>query len=87
MTDFLITIFANCWRLPLNVFENWSRLMPKKKKLRSFIVRMRSTVVEDYIVDARDEDEARKKVENGEGDLSCEVERPDWKVTDVTSND
>lgn len=59
--------------------------MPKK----SYLVRMRSVVIEDYVVMATNEEQARRKVVEWDPDseLANEVERPDWEVIQVTAND
>ena len=61
--------------------------MSKKRKAQSFIVRMRSTVIEDYEVEAVDEAEARVIIVNGGGNFCNEVERPDWEIEDVRINE
>lgn len=61
--------------------------MTRKPKLKSFIVRLRSTVIEDYVIDAKDEDDARARMEQGEGELSQEIERPDMEVINVEPNE
>jgi len=61
--------------------------MGKRKELHSFIVRVRSTVIEDYEVEASSEEEAREFMTNGGGNLCNEVERPDWEIESVRVNE
>ncbi len=63
------------------------RKVRRPRSGKSFIVRVKSTVIEDYEITAKDEDDARRQVEQGEGMLCNEVERPDWEVETVRPND
>lgn len=57
--------------------------MARKK---SYIVRIKSTVIEDYEVEAINESGARSAIERGEGTLCNEVERPDMEIESVELN-
>lgn len=59
----------------------------RKPELKSFIVRVRSTIIEDYEVSAVDEADAHRRMLEGEGDLCNEVERPDWEIESVEPNE
>lgn len=58
-----------------------------KPKLKSFVVRVRSTVIEDYIVDAENEADAESRFMIGEGADPTEVERPDCDIEKVWANE
>lgn len=53
---------------------------------KSYIVRVKSTVIEDYEVEAKNESDAIHRIEQGEGTLCNEVERPDMEVESVELN-
>ena len=61
--------------------------MKKKSRLKSYIVRVRSTVIEDYAVEAESEMDARLRMQQGGGALCNEVERPDWEIESVRINE
>lgn len=58
-------------------------------KTKSFIVQMRVTEIRDYVVEAKNEDDARAKGNRGDllGEDNTVGETVDWQVFNVKSND
>jgi hypothetical protein len=58
-----------------------------KKESTSWIVRMRVTHIQDFYVDAADEDEARRKANAWDSSEGGIVETPDWEIISVKPNE
>jgi hypothetical protein len=59
----------------------------KKKESRSWIVRMRVTNIQDFTVEAIDENEARRKANAWDSSEGGVVETPDWEIISVDPNE
>jgi hypothetical protein len=59
----------------------------KKKESKSWIVTMRVTHIQEFFVDAVDEDRARQKASEFDSEEGMVIETPDWEIISVDPND
>ncbi len=57
--------------------------MSKKKELKNYIARVRRVVLTDYEIEATDEAEARKKMDEWDVGAETEVDQVDWEVKSI----
>lgn len=57
-----------------------------KRKLRSYIVRVRETLIREYVVDAESADDARENYDQPDSDVA-EIKCVDWEVEKVEANE
>jgi hypothetical protein len=58
----------------------------RKKPLKSWIVRVRETVITEYVVDAVNVAKASARIDEGDVGNGVQLERIDWYIESVEEN-